>query len=783
MYGFGLYSFDLYGGGEGAPERPSLTKAIMDENLDGASVELEILSILNRSDGSTLTQGNLKTLTIQGASMDAGEVRLNLVSLEDVKLDQVYPSASYEVSDYSELLETEVGKPICKVIGLGIKTPGAIIKTGSGTGPWRIAFCETGPTAQKATGSQDGILTVYRNNRILDSGDYSVVEDTSGSTDVLCIEFTDEADVIDFQGNWYEFAADIRDTTSVSRNVATEIERLLGEAGVSVDSDSITDAESYATDESMLMDYAYGRDGQRTYKAHLEDLLFILRGGLKRDASGNYVLFQDKEGGSATRYDEDAGHPVEFSNYERPPRHTSIALSYKPSIQDTSRLRHTITRSVTGGTLGDAKPREIPQLMDHTAAGKLADYLSKREQYNRRIEIYTAQDQFEPTKLIGGKNDNLWDGEKLWQVRSASLVPAGSSVTAWEYDPSVYATSAGTPPSDATTGYQPDYSNTPPDAPTSLSVDDSDAVVNDDGGVTSWATVSATPPSVNFQRMIFQAVNDTTNEVTTQEGEAVSSGDWETTFASLRPNANYTIFAFGRNKFGIDGVTDSVAHSTATEAGAPTAPTAVNVKQFKVSSYVEAVAEGSVPSDFSHTEWQFEVNGSGTWTDKDSRERIVIHDAGGYGSSYKFRARFVDTSGNASGWTTSSSQAIASNVGTTDIVSGGVQTSNIATGNVTTPTIADDDVTTDKRQNFNSVVGSAGFTSGGEIDEVILSINEPKPPMVVSRGGINISNEAAVPTHIGSISTSTIDTFFSYRDSSGTDPGKSISIGVQCDYW
>lgn len=754
--------------------------SLMEEDLDGTSAELEILSILHRSDGSTLTQGHPRTYTIQGLSSDPGEVRLRLETLENVKLDQVYPSATYTVDDYSELLETDVGKPTCKVIGLGIKTPGTIIKTGGGTGPWIVAFCETGPAAVKATGSEDGILTVYRNNRVLDSSEYSVTTDTSGSTDVLCISFTDEADVIDFQGNWYEFAADIRDTTSVSRNVGTEIERLLGEASLTVDSDSITAAEAHATDEDMWVDYVYGRDGQRTYKAHLEDLLFLARGGLKRTASGSYELFQDKEGGSATRYDETAGHPVEFSNYERPPRHTSIALSYKPSIQDTDRLRHTITRSVTGGTLGDKKPRELPQVMDHTTAGKLCDYLAKREQHNRRVDVYTAQDQFNPTRLIGGKCA-IWSGEKLWKVWTSSMVPAGSSCTLIEYDPSMYSTSAGTPPADATTGYQPDFSNTPPEAPTitvdsSGDIESSGAGINDDGTVLSWATVSATPPAQNFQRIIFQAENDSTSEITTQEGSSDSSGDWSTTFANLRPNENYTIYAFARNAFGIDGDVDSVSHSTATDVGNPDAPSNITLTQGP-SQTIWVTWDKPNATDVHHYVLERDIGATGAWDVVD--DDLAATSKNVYVGSYvdiQFRVKAVDNSGNESAYNTSSTTNMARNIGSQDLEDGAAITSRIGVGAVETDRIADDDVTTDKRQGVNFVSGSGTLGSTGNVFRNTLSINESKEP---TGNGSTVSETSDYFSIVGSISTTTI-VHIGWVASGGTAPGPTI---ISARYW
>lgn len=191
----------------------------------------------------------------------------------------------------------------------------------------------------------------------------------------------------------------------------------------------------------------------------------------------------------------------------------------------------------------------------------------------------------------------------------------------------------------------------------------------------------------------------------------------------LIPNVQYVFSAQPVSHFGIAGTDQTVTATTPKDSTAPAAPSAVAISQLKVSSYVETVAQGTPPNDFKHTEWEFEVNGSGTWNSKDSREKRVIHDAGGYGSSFRFRARFVDTSGNKSGWTTSASETVSSNVGTTDVVTGGIQT----------PNIRDTDVTTDKRQDVNTISETTNSANPGQL--IIDSVAHSEGRRVTGTGG------------------------------------------------
>jgi hypothetical protein len=142
-----------------------------------------------------------------------------------------------------------------------------------------------------------------------------------------------------------------------------------------------------------------------------------------------------------------------------------------------------------------------------------------------------------------------------------------------EYDPAVYTYTAGTLPADATNVYSPDYSYTLPAAPTGLAVVSQGTAVDPDGKIVAYALIRATPPAVNWSRIMVQARDTSTNEVY-QAQLILNAGNYEAVVSGLRPGRGHDVRAWAVNANNIDGATTAaVGFTSANSANAPAAAT------------------------------------------------------------------------------------------------------------------------------------------------------------------------------------------------------------------
>lgn len=489
-----------------------------------------------------------KGVSIAGYRLRPGVLALTLADIDNARLDALYPSRTFTTADWSELFIEHVGRAVPWATGTAIKVPLSLIQTNSGAGPWVYAACEAPAT----------VLTVYRDGRIVDASEYTIGTVTAASGYTV-VKLTFALEQTDASGRHYELSADM--SGPASRNAATELSRLLTAAGLTIDSASFAAATAQAAAIGMTVDCRYAE--QRTYRAITNDLALILRGHIYRTYTGAIGIMQDITGVSRMALDEIAGDLLEVQDLTSTQQPETIELRYKPSPRDPSALLHTLSRSA-GGVSGVTR-YEAPYLSDHTAADKLACYLALRAQYGQRLRARVYGEDVALGDILTLSSAIFWAGSKAWRVARISRPAMGAELELIQYDAAIYTYTAGTLPADAVTGYQPDYSETPPAAPTSLTIVSSGAVAAANS-VTAWVKVKATPPAANWIQMWFAATNDSTDEVYQVQGTDNGDGTWGATIPALRPNVAHHVIAWAVSKTGVSGVTASTTHTSATTA-------------------------------------------------------------------------------------------------------------------------------------------------------------------------------------------------------------------------
>jgi len=522
------------------PDTPSL-KPLSTRDVIGDTATVEVVITTNYEDGTSTESTFKRQMNIQSYSKEPSKLTLTAVDLDYERLNNLFPQALYTVDDWPNLFQDHVEWPVPYVTGTGLKMPCAYIDDNGGLGPWRYGVCQDPDNTVS-------VLTVYREGRIVDSSEYTVVRDTSPSGyDLTVLEFSKEQ--VDFDNSIYTIEADVK--RDVSQNVVDEIQRLLEFVGYTADSTTFTDASTYYDNNIQTQDDVPLVE-QKKVRALLDDLLVVARSHLYRKADGSIAIYQDQPRSSVATFDEDAGDSVELESTSLPELLETVELKYRPAIREPrGELQHTISRS-PGGPSG-VKRYKNPFVRDHTAADKLVDYLGKKHEYNEQASLIDLEDTVSLGDVITVKSDLFYTGEKDWVVTGVKMIDQGQSLTLREYDSSVYTYESGTLPSDATQGYKPDYSETPPDAPTNLTIDDNGTYTTEDGTNLSYLGVSADIPSQNAEFIEFLVVNNTTNEQFVQKGEVQSGATWYHRFKGLTPGESHSVSAWAVNNFGVKG--------------------------------------------------------------------------------------------------------------------------------------------------------------------------------------------------------------------------------------
>lgn len=665
--------------------------AARDTAVDGLTVAVDVITTVTWADGTTQDFVESQTLTCTGRDRSPGSVTLTLTDIEDEALNQLYPPETYTADQFPGLSPLDEGRAMPSVVGVVEKVPLARVTSAN---PWTYLVAK-----RCVPGGVLGGITMPTRYRGSNAADARVIPDLTGHLDELPyvgLEFTTEQR--DFSGAEYRLFADINSATFTAPQI---IRQLLTDAGRTVDNTTFTAAETWAAAEGLLVDCDFGAWGQRTTRAILEDLLWISRASLTRNAAGEYGIVFDGPASTWAEYNEDAGAAIEILGLSETSQPAKVGVRYRPSPRDpANQLQFTILRDVPGGTQGEQRPRDCRYIRRHEVADKTAYYYAQRAAHSQRLRLriyrtsHALGDNLRITSAAWGQSASEW------RVRRVTRIVGGVEVECERYSAALVTYVPGPLPGEPGADYTPDYSNTPPDAPTGLRITAGGTALAGDGAATAHVTVDALPPTANWERIQFSAVHAVTGEIAgIIRGEPTSGGRHGTVLTGLRPGETYKLLAWAENAFGVQGVVLDTFNATAIGGGA-SATTFTAPGYAALPANVTGIVAQQAPSRLIQVRWNAVTTanlreyvlerriGAGAYAEvwRGQARSYVDRDVT-YGSTYQYRIRARDLWGNfSSGYNTST--AVTLSTGT--IVGGSsgndIGASTVATANRTNVT-------------------------------------------------------------------------------------------------
>lgn len=631
-------------------------------------VDLKLVTRTTREDGSAVEIVNERRAAVKATKRESNVLSLELVDLDRSALSALVPSKTYKVADFPNLYTDHVGRAVPQVVGDALKVPLTYVDNTPGS--FRYLACEV---------LSDGVptvRTVYRNGQIVTPAEYAVDTVMVSGTTYLRVTFTNEQR--DFSNALYNLDADIFGPSS--RAVSDEIQRILALQGRAADTVSFAVASPYCFSNRMLVDC--GHVTQREGTAIIEDLLMVARAQLYPKPDGSLAIFVDKPRDCRARFD-DGTNLVQIDSYEQPPVEKTFTLQYRPSSSQKSDLVGNLQRT-TGGIAGE-KVFKNAYVRDHEVADRLLCYLTKRANARANAAGTIYGQQFQAGDVVAVDSAVSWSGTKLLASPQISRPADANAVMFQEYLEGVYAYDAGALPADATNGYTPDASLTPPDAPTGLAILSQGAKVDSDGKVTAYVQLTAVPPATNWAQLWVLVSDDTTGEQYLLQLQ-LNGASYSGTVGGLRPGANHHAIAWAVNSFNTEGIASaSIPFTSATSSLVPSAPASVTAaqsesKKINYTWSVVAPAAGAAPIDTYILEHS--VNGG-------AYAEIFRGNATGYqfggavvASTYQPRVKVVDRNQNAGPYVTGAVYTAAKQIDDGHIIPTGISGPSIANGSI-----------------------------------------------------------------------------------------------------
>ncbi len=605
--------------------------------LRHATCELELVTKLALPTGSTSEVTHTRRGVCKRVTRRGNVARYEFADVDRSALTQVFPFETFSVADFPALFTDHVGMRIPQGVGTVTKIPLAWISNSGGS------YVYAGP---KVIGTAGTVLAVYRGTQpgrgaLVNASEYTVGTTTFSGGSLVTVTFT--AEQKDKEGRAFLIEADF--SLPGSRYPADEIARLLALYGIATDSTSFAAATTYDTTAGFLIDACYGGKG-RTGVAIISDLLQVARAWITPNSVGGWALVQDAPK-SATREFNTAGDLIEITEHGDGDIQRTISLNYRPRCSIAEDFAGLLTRTTTGQT-GEKQLRN-PYIRDHVVADKLLSYWQARMNTLRvaRGTVYAAQmNNGERITVTDAVN---WAGNKDFLITGIARPADANAVTLREYDAGIYTYAAEPLSSDATNGYTADYTFTRPLAPTGLTVVSQGTSSDTDGKTTAYALIRATPPTVNWSRLMVAVVDTTTNEQHIAQ-LLLNGANYEVSVPGLRPNRAHTVIAWAVNGNGVEGVATSSVPFTSSNAttalGAPTV-TVTQVQSFEVKVRLSAVSDVSGQPRHRRN-ILFEKVGAGTYTEVQRGEEREFIRTVSHGATYYYKARSEDQNGNES---------------------------------------------------------------------------------------------------------------------------------------
>lgn len=449
-------------------------------------------------------------------------------------------------------------------------------------------------------------VNVYRSKRLVTSAEYYVHggEATIQYTDsafgltagaanpylgYAWIRFSGTAwEQIDQSGSPYEMTMDLRgmklggDSTA-TRNFARIIQNLMSNAtwglNVSINTTSFDAAAGYVSE--LLCD---GHVSEQIAASELiEELLFCCRGRREINGSGEWLLNVDtaQQTIKATfgHKDDQYQNIIDITKNTKTPSSESVkklTLVYRKN-EWTGEYALKLERAVL--PTGEERIVELNFVRDSETADRIASYNQRLMQLgDEQLGIIVGMEgrylrEMDSIQVV--IPDEIYDINRPYQIRSIPSRSLNSfHLDLISYDSGIFTYFPGTLPPSDNADDTADYSNTPPDAPTSLTRVSSDTNQGTDGTTYAYVELSAVAPVLNFQQMYFgYRKQGESLPYTWVLGELYSGNTWKGRIPMLIPGISYQYAAVSENSYGMRSTVTTL--NSQTSPGDTTAPAQV----------------------------------------------------------------------------------------------------------------------------------------------------------------------------------------------------------------
>lgn len=610
--------------------------------LRNQECELELVTRLHLYDGTTQEIVHKRRAVVKSTTQRRNVLELQLADVDRARLEAQFPFETFKVEDFPLLFIDHVGRRVTQGVGTVVRVPLTWI---SNAGPHLFA----GPKVLSSSGT---LLTVYRGDgdgrgAVVDPSEYTsgtAVGASSGIT-VNTVSFAEEQ--VDFNGRPYVLEADY--LLPGSRLPADELARILALFGVTTDATTFADAAAYDASNGFAVDCLYGGDGPRTGNAIVEDLLKVARSYLSQTSSSAWALRQDRARVAVAQYDSQADQ-VEVEEYGDKEISKTVTIKCRPRFAGGQDLSLSLSRT-TNGAAGEFII-ETPYVRDPTVADRLVDYWQKRFNSLKVGSAKLHAQQLDSGALIEVVEILHWNGRKRLILEEISRPADYNRVRFREYDGTIYLYTPGTLPAGASNVYGPDYSQTPPAAPTGLTDVSGGTSCDTDGKVTAFRKLRATPPAVNWEKLMVQVTDTTTNEIY-QAQLMLVAGNYEATVSGLRPGRNHQAVAWAVNANNVDGVaTSPLTFTSDNSTTAPSAPASISSQQ--LSPRLVGVTWAKVADVADKPKIRryivFKKIGAGSFLEVDRVDgNLWKDDTVSFSTTYQYKVHTEDVNGNESG--------------------------------------------------------------------------------------------------------------------------------------